>query len=161
MPTTLETLPDELLLMIYGYLEPYHILFAFIHLNERFELTLERYKRDLCPSDMRHADTQYLNNELISLVRHSVTSLTLNDEFTGGLLCKHFFQPIYPELDYLDIQYSDGKELSTKIRYVTYMPNLKILKIGQIADSSDRDNSQEEKARKTNYWRTFYTVSYV
>jgi hypothetical protein len=148
MPSTLETLPDELLLMIYLYLEPYHILFAFLQLNTRFERTLGKYKQDLRPSNMHYVDAQNLNNRLIDLIHQSVTSLTLDDEFAGGMLLKHLLLPIYPHLCFLHIQYCDEEQLSMHIQNVIYMSELKTLKIDQLTSSSKKKNFVEENDRK-------------
>ncbi|CAF1236579.1 unnamed protein product [Didymodactylos carnosus] len=159
MASALETLPDELLLMIYLYLEPYHILFAFLQLNARFERTLEKYKQDLCPYNMHYIDAEHLNNQLIDLIRHSVMSLTLDDEFTGGMLFKHLFFPMYPHLRSLHIRYCDEQQLSMHIQNVIHMSELKTLKIDQLTSPSKKNNFAEEDGRKVQLLKnTLYSI---
>jgi len=154
MPSTLETLPDELLIMIYTYMDPYHVLLAFLQLNERFKRILLNYKQDLRPSNMHYADVEQLYLDSFKLFQESVSLLTLDDAFAGGMQIEWFFEPIYPHFCPLHIRYCDQQQLIMDILKLIYMPELQTLDIDQIKYITSSFNMlEEEEKTKFNFLR--------
>jgi hypothetical protein len=80
----LEDLPDEILLLIYRYLNCIDILYAFTDLNKRIERTLLEYKQ--------HINLRYISFKLFNFFIRSVPTpkdnvlpLVVDDEWTDGI----------------------------------------------------------------------------
>jgi hypothetical protein len=80
----LEDLPDEILLLIYRYLNCIDILYAFTDLNKRIERTLLEYKQ--------HINLQYISFkqfnffiQSVPTLKDNVLSLVVDDEWTDGI----------------------------------------------------------------------------
>ena len=75
MKTTLEHLPDEILLLICRYLSQRRIILAFFGLNNRLNRTISQYYRSLI------VDTQYYssrnNRQLLPIIGPYLHSLTI------------------------------------------------------------------------------------
>jgi hypothetical protein len=79
----MESLPDELLLLIFRYLHQFDILYAFQNLNRRFQQIIERYLHDI---DVTQENTpsykhfQLLIKHVLPLQGRAVRSLKLDVE---------------------------------------------------------------------------------
>ena len=97
VPLSLEQLPNELLVDIFGYLTSVDAVYAFCQLNHRFQSLLLNYVKDF--------DFQSVNKSQFDYVTrhhdiHSWRSLRLsNDELTPGQI--QYFCQRYSQLKYL------------------------------------------------------------
>ncbi|CAF1035372.1 unnamed protein product [Adineta steineri] len=72
MITTIEYLPDEILLIICNYLSQYHIIHAFFNLNDRLNSTISQYYNSLIVD-------HNVYRELLPIIGSYLQSLTIKD----------------------------------------------------------------------------------
>ena len=104
---TFESLPNELLLMIFNYLSYHEIIYAFENLNYRldsFLLSYSCYSLDICDPIIKL--DFYLNRQLLPSIS-AIKSLKFQPNDASILNNKNFFSQ-YP----LDLFYSSLQSLS-------------------------------------------------
>ena len=122
MSTDLETLPNELLLQFFSYIDAVHLLQAFFRLNNRFTrlLSVHLQTRQLNLRRISKKSFDLLCDKCLPLVIYSIRSMYLSNEETpslyGHLLCRGYSMDRFTYLQSLSLNHiSDIGTLTSTI----------------------------------------------
>mgnify|MGYP001031803766 FL=1 len=132
---TFESLPNELLLMIFNYLSYHEIIYAFKNLNYRldsFLLSYSCYSLDICDPIIKL--DFYLNRQLLPSIS-AIKSLKFQPNDASILNNKNFFSQypldlFYSSLQSLSLYQSQFEQCITFIRLLPNFKQLKFLSVG-------------------------------
>ena len=125
--SSLEDLPNELLLQIFSYLNQLQIFQCFLHFNQRWTNLLVRHMSTLRLSmNDRHDDTHRLLEEYLPSIKDFVNSLSIDHQLIGDAFLQQWkFHPLINlcSLELID----DGIDLAEELLQVCQPERLKIV----------------------------------
>ena len=142
----MESLPNEIILMIFSYLKTYDIVYGFYFLNHRYERLIEEYRPFSRSIDLTHASQAIFNLyrsllfqsnhiekihvEKLKLECHMLDQLALNENE-------------FPQLKSLAITVRKSEELPILLKYFSLFKHMKKLFIRSDVCCCDRISFEE------------------
>jgi hypothetical protein len=137
----MESLPNEIVLIVFSYLKTYDIVYGFYFLKRRFARLIEEYRPFSTSIDLTHAPLPVLNFYRSLLFKlNSIDRLNIkNLKLECNMLQKFLFNETYfPQLESLSIIVQKTDELSILLKYFTFFPKIKQLFIRSDVCCCDR-----------------------
>jgi hypothetical protein len=138
----LEDLPDEILLIICRYLSSVDVLFSFYGLNFRLSQTISDYCRDVFLSPVAYQQLTYSCSLILPEIGTNICSLTVSDQWTGGILSKVFLTHFdgkmslsFPRLQHLTLMSFSTNSLMSFLNCLQNLTELFELKIGGLHEN--------------------------
>ena len=133
-PTTFEKLPDEILLLICGYLSQVDILDSFLNLNERLNKTIASYRQKIYFSHLSFNEFHHLINDHLVNLAPNIYYLYINNcsMINAGKIFENKFSKIdqqFPLLQQLCFHQIDIETLENLSWRFNTMNNLRQLSI--------------------------------
>ena len=141
--STLEQLPDEILLLICRYLSSMDVLFSFYDLNSRLLQTIGGYCRHVVLAEVPFMQFKYVCTSILPKIGANVYSLAVSNQWKG-ILSKLFLNNFgekmsltFPNLRYLTFIAFSDKSLESFLNYLQNCPELHEINICQLSESAD------------------------
>lgn len=126
----MESLPNEIVLIIFSYLKTYDIVYGFYFLKRRYARLIEEYRPFSTSIDLTNAPLSILNlyRSLLFKSNHINKLNIQNLKLECNMLEKFLLNEInYPQLGSLSIIVKRTDELAILLKYFEYFPKMKRL----------------------------------
>ncbi|CAF3900454.1 unnamed protein product [Rotaria sp. Silwood2] len=147
----MESLPNEIVLIVFSYLKTYDIVYAFYFLKRRYARLIEEFRSFLTSINLANAPLPIFNL-YYSLIFESYHINKLNVEnfkLECNMLNKLIFnEKIFPRLQSLSIIIRKTDELSIILKYFSFFTKLKQLYIRSDVCCCDRISFEEQVKQK-------------
>jgi hypothetical protein len=141
--STLEDLPDEILLLICRYLSSIDILVAFHGQNTRFSKTFSGYSRYVSLNQVSYKQLPYICSSILPKIGSNIHSLIVSDKW-NGFLSKVFIDyfgermsSIFPHLERLTFIAFTTKSLSSFLNCLKNLLELREVDIHVLTEGSE------------------------
>jgi len=142
----MESLPNEIILIIFSYLKTYDIVYAFYFLKRRYSRLIEIYRPFSTSIDLINAPQSIFNlyNSLLFESYHIDTYTIKNLKIECNMLTKfELNEKIFPQLESLSIIVRRSRELTNLLKYFTFFTKIKQLCIRSDICCCDRISFEE------------------
>jgi len=126
----MESLPNEIVLIIFSYLKTYDIVYAFYFLKRRYARLIEEFRPFSTSIDLTHASVSIFNlyRSLLFKSNHinrsHIQNLKLECNMLENILLN---ETNFPQLESLSIIIRKTDELTILLKYFSYFPKIKKL----------------------------------
>ncbi|CAF3515198.1 unnamed protein product [Rotaria socialis] len=141
---TFEMLPDEMILKMCSYLRGSDVLYAFLNLRARLNLTITSYCRYVNLMAVPHHQFDYVVSQILPLIGSSIRSFVINGNWeiiisqkAFTLLFTSFISNIFPQIEKLTLKCFTGKRLFTFLDNLTDLSQLVELDIRFLREDVD------------------------
>ncbi|CAF0994377.1 unnamed protein product [Adineta steineri] len=142
----MESLPNEIVLIIFSYLKTYDIVYAFYFLKHRYANLIEEFRSFSTTIDLINAPVPIFNlyYSLLFQTYHIDTSYVENLKIECRMLNKFILNEInFPQLQSLSIIVRKTDELSILLKYFSFFTKIKQLYIRSDVCCCDRISFEE------------------
>jgi len=142
----MESLPNEIVLIVYSYLKTYEIVYAFYFLKRRYARLIEEYRSFSLSIDLTYAPLPIFNfyRSLLFKSNHIDRLIIKTLKLECNMLEKLILNENYfPQLESLSIIVRKTDELSILLKYFTFFPKMKQLFIRSDICCCDRISFEE------------------
>lgn len=146
----MESLPNEIVLIVFSYLKTYDIVYAFYFLNRRFARLIEKYRSFSTSINLTNAPLPIfkLYHSLLFQSCHIDRLRIENLKLECSMLNKFILnEETFPRLETLSIVIRKTEELSILLKYFTFFNQLKELYIRSDVCCCDRISFEEHVKR--------------
>ncbi len=143
----METLPNEIVLIVFSYLKTYDIVYAFYFLKRRYSRLIETFRPFSTSIDLINAPLSvfYLYNSLLFKSYHIDTYNIKNLKIECNMLNKfQLNEKFFPQLEILSIIVRRSDELTILLKYFTFFTKIKQLYIRSDVCCCDRILFEEQ-----------------
>jgi hypothetical protein len=126
----MESLPNEIILIIYSYLKTYDIVYAFYFLKRRYARLIEEFRPFSLSIDLTYAPLPIFNfyRSLLFKSNHINRLIIQNLKLECNMLEKFILNESYfPQLESLSIIVRKTDELTILLKYFSFFPKIKQL----------------------------------
>lgn len=142
--STLEILPDELILNIIRYLRSADILYSLFNLNTRFNMVITGCYRDLNLNKVTHRQFDYILSKIAPEIGSNIRSFVVNGNWANSISKNLNLSSIFPNLQTLILEYFTSQHLCTFLDEIKDLSQLVKMHMKYIKDKRSADELLKE-----------------